>query len=97
MQLARQALADAQREVQRVIDEYDRIELEVDAMDVYVSEIEARGEDPIAHQEEIMDRFKPILDEYLDAEVRMNEAIAQEEEAAARLAAALAAWSEVDS
>ncbi len=93
VQQARQALAQAQRVLQSVLDEYDRIELEVDAMDVYVSEIEARGEDPLDHQAEIMERFKPLLDEYLDAEARMNEAIAAEEAAAANLAAALAAWS----
>lgn len=85
---AKIALEQAHEAVQTAQDEYDRIELEVDGMNVYIADMEARGESPLEHQDEIMDRFQPVLAEYLDAEVRMEEALKAYEQATAKLAAA---------
>ena len=85
---AEAALDRARRVVQTTQDKYDRIELEVDSMNLYIADMEARGESPLEHQDEIMDRFQPLLAEYLDAEVQMNEALEAEERAATNLAAA---------
>ncbi len=95
LQSARQRVADAKLAVQTAITQREAAaadlktaEREVESLERWVADIEARGEDPVDYADEGLARLQPAFFAYQDAFERYELAEAMEAEATEDLAAA---------
>lgn len=68
-------LAAAELAVQQAEALLDDLSLRLDSLEAQVNDIEARGDDPADHVDEVMPYMRPVLDEYLDAEAKLDAAL----------------------
>lgn len=68
----------------------DGLSQQLDQIEAQVSDIEARGDDPAEHSDEVMPYMQPVLDEFLDAQAALDEALERQVQATSALKEALA-------
>ncbi len=83
-------MADAEQQVAQAAARLDALELEVSALETQIADIEARGDDPVDHADEVMPYLEPVWAEFLDAQAQLEAALEAQAIADANLAAAMA-------
>lgn len=67
----------------------DGLSEQLDLVEAQVHDIEARGDNPAEYAEEVMPYMQPVLDEFLDAEAALDEALERQQEATSAMKEAI--------
>lgn len=67
----------------------DDLSEQLDLIEAQVRDIEARGDNPAEYAEEVMPYMQPVLDEFLDAEAALDEALERQQEATSAMKEAI--------